>query len=440
MVRDFLVMELVEGETLADRIARGALPIDEALRIAKQICEALEAAHEKGIIHRDLKPANVKILPDGKVKVLDFGLAKALENRPPNTALSQSPTLSLAATNAGVILGTAAYMSPEQAKGKEVDRRADIWAFGVLVYELLTGWMAFSGETASETMAAVMMREPDWDAMPANLPSRLKELLRRCLVKDPRNRLRDIGDARLTMEELIANPDAGTSDAVVGASMQPRRMSWLPWSASAAALLVAASTLWYSAYFRAPATSDVGAVRFSISPPQETRWGTGPSAPYVSVSPNGRSIAFVTQVGDGRLWVRSIDSVEARPLTEGVTTGGATPFWSPDSRWIAFFAGGKLKKIEATGGGPVQTICDSPGGRGGTWNRDDTIVFDNGQTGTLQRVSSAGGRPEAVTALDASRQEHGHSWPYFLPDGDHFLFLGAQFGRRKQRHFRRVIE
>jgi eukaryotic-like serine/threonine-protein kinase len=417
----FLVLELVEGETLADRIAKGALPVDEALGIAKQICEALEAAHEKGIIHRDLKPSNVKIQPDGRVKVLDFGLAKALENRPANTALSQSPTLSLAATNAGMILGTAAYMSPEQAKGKEVDRRADIWAFGVVVYELLTGRMAFSGETASETMAAVMMREPDWNVVPATVPSRLKELLRRCLVKDPRNRLRDIGDARLAVEELIARPDAAAGEAPTGASMPQRRVrEWVAWSAAVGALLIAGSALWYSAYFRPPSKNDTGAVRFSISPPENNKWGIGPSAPYVSLSPDGRSLAFVTE--SGRLWVRSIDSVEPRPLAEGLKTGGATPFWSPDSRWIAFFANGKLKKIEATGG-PVQSICDSAGGRGGTWNRDGTIVFDSGQTEPLQRVSAAGDKPEAITTLDASRQEHGHSWPYFLPDGDHFLFL-----------------
>ena len=223
----FLVLELVEGETLADRITRGALPVEEVLSIAKQISEALEAAHEKGIVHRDLKPANVKIQPDGQVKVLDFGLAKALEGSPASPSMSNSPTLSMAATNAGVIMGTAAYMPPEQAKGKTVDRRADIWAFGVVVYEMLTGRMPFSGETASETMAAVMMKEPDWNALPGTTPPRLRDLLRRCLVKDPRNRLRDIGDARIAIEE------AQSGGAEIEGHIAPRgargreRLAWI---------------------------------------------------------------------------------------------------------------------------------------------------------------------------------------------------------------------
>src|SRR5262249_13943518 len=199
----FLVLELVEGKTLAERIQRGPIPIDEALPLAKSICEALEAAHEQGIVHRDLKPANIKITPDGKVKVLDFGLAKAMESAS-TTKLSNSPTLlSVAASNAGVILGTAAYMSPEQAKGKPVDRRADIWSFGVVLYEMLTGKMAFSGETVSETMAFVMTRDPDWSTLPANTPTRLRELLRRCLTKDPQNRLQAIGEARITIHEVL---------------------------------------------------------------------------------------------------------------------------------------------------------------------------------------------------------------------------------------------
>ena len=198
----FLVLEFVEGETLAERIRRGAIPVEEALNMARCICEALEVAHEKGITHRDLKPANIKLTPDGKVKVLDFGLAKAIENAPTGTTLSNSPTLSLAATSAGVILGTAAYMAPEQAKGKTVDRRADIWAFGVVLYEMLTGRMLFSGETASETMAAVMMKEPDWNVLPTNLPARLRWLLRRCLTKEPRNRLQAIGEARIAIEAV----------------------------------------------------------------------------------------------------------------------------------------------------------------------------------------------------------------------------------------------
>src|SRR5262249_1213775 len=216
-----LVMELVEGPTLAERIAPGPLPIDEVLSDAKQIAEALEYAHERGVIHRDLKPANIKLTTDGKVKILDFGLAKAISDERLSTTLSNSPTLSLAATQAGIILGTAAYMSPEQAKGKPVDRRADIWAFGVVVYEMLTGRTMFSGETASETMAQVIMKEADWDALPASTPSRLRDLLRRCLTKEPRMRLRDIGDARIAIEETIAMPSAEASSSTSTLSSRP---------------------------------------------------------------------------------------------------------------------------------------------------------------------------------------------------------------------------
>jgi eukaryotic-like serine/threonine-protein kinase len=423
----FLVLELVEGETLADRIAKGALHVDEAQDIAKHICEALEAAHEKGIVHRDLKPANIKITPEGKVKILDFGLAKAIENSPANAALSNSPTLSIAATQAGIILGTAAYMSPEQAKGKRVDKRADIWAFGVVLYEMLTGKMLFSGETVSETMAAVMLKEPDWNTLPKGTPLRLRELLRRCLVKDPRNRLRDIGDARLAIEEIVAQTEADAGQVVIDPStpLRQRGREWLAWIVAVAALLIGGSMFWYAAYFRPAPKTDIGVVRFSVSPPEKTKWGIGPTAPYVSVSPDGRSVAFVTQTDDNtRIWVRSIDSLEAHPLTgtEGVSTGGATPFWSPDSRSIGFFAQGKLKRIDAVGG-PIQTLGDAGGGRGGTWNRDGMIVFDSGATGALKSMSAGGGRPEAITTLDSSRQELGHVWPYFLPDGDHFLYL-----------------
>lgn len=242
-----LVMELVDGPTLADRIAQGPMPIAEILPIAKQIAEALEYAHERGIIHRDLKPANIKRTADGQVKVLDFGLAKALSDEVKVSALSNSPTLSLAATQAGIILGTAAYMSLEQAKGKPADRRADIWAFGVVVFEMLTGRMMFSAETASETMAQVMIKDPDWNALPTNIPSRLRDLLSRCLVKEPRNRIRDIGDARIAIEETIAHPETEIRAGLPATTAFPSQPMWrraLPWMAAGAFALSLVLVLW----------------------------------------------------------------------------------------------------------------------------------------------------------------------------------------------------
>src|SRR5262245_9364978 len=310
-----LVLELVDGPTLAERIAQGPIPLDEVLPIAKQIAEALEYAHEHGVMHRDLKPANIKLKRDGTVKVLDFGLAKALNEDARSPVTSNSPTLSLAATQAGVILGTAAYMSPEQAKGKEVDRRADIWAFGVVVYEMLTGRMAFSAETASETMAAVMLKEPDWDALPKNTPSRLKELLRRCLVKEPRNRLRDIGEARIAIEKIAAHPKTDVAQTSISIPVSPQRRAsgWLTWGAAVAGLLIGAGLVQFADYFHPSPKNDIGAIRFSVTAPEKAQWTAGPSAPYLTLSPDGRSMAFVAQSADGntRLWIRSLDSLES---------------------------------------------------------------------------------------------------------------------------------
>jgi eukaryotic-like serine/threonine-protein kinase len=406
-----LVMQLVEGPTLADRIKRGPIPIDESLRIAKQICEALEYAHERGIVHRDLKPANVKVTSDDAVKVLDFGLAKALEGDASQIDIANSPTITRMATQAGVLLGTAAYMSPEQAKGRPVDRRADIWAFGCVLYEMLTGKMPFHGETVTDTLAAVIRAEPDWSQLPAATPMRVRVLLQRCLQKDPRQRLQAIGDARISLEEVLS----GAFEAALTGNTQAAVPKWrraLPWAIAGAACLVAAlAFIFFRAKPRAPAT----AVRFQIPAPANTAL-----APFTALSPDSRKLAFLagSPNGNSALWVHFLDTGESRMLADA--TGA--PFWSPDSRFIGYESQGKLMKIEATGG-PPQTLANIPGGNGfgaGTWNRNDVIVFGN--PAGLFRVPASGGVPTQITALDAANHEDYHFSPSFLPDGQHILY------------------
>ena len=396
------VMELVEGEDLSQRIARGPIPIDEALPIAKQIAKALEAAHEQGIIHRDLKPANVKVRPDGTVKVLDFGLAKAIEPPASSRNVSQSPTITTPAmTQAGVILGTAAYMSPEQARGKTADKRADVWAFGAIVFEMLTSRRAFPGEDITDTIVSVVSKEPDWRALPAATPLDLHRLLTRCLKKDAKDRWRDIGDAwRLLEDEPLVAP-------------QTKAASRLPWVA-AAVLAVAAAGVSF-VHFR-EATSEPQMLQYTLAAPKKT------TVANFAVSPNGRTLAIVA-IGDkgSQLWMRSLNSLQAEPLSG--TDGANYPFWSPDSRSIGFFAEGKLQKIAATGG-PAQTLCPAPSGRGGTWNVEGEIVFAPTNRGGLYRVPEAGGLAVQITAPETGT----HRYPAFLPDGRRFLYtrLGAK--------------
>jgi serine/threonine protein kinase len=410
----FLVLELVEGETLADRIARGPIPIDEALLIAKSICEALEAAHEQGIVHRDLKPANVKITPDGRVKVLDFGLAKAMEQSPA-TPLSNSPTLiSMAASNAGVILGTAAYMSPEQASGKAVDKRTDLWAFGVVLLEMLTARPVFEGETVSHVLAAVLMKDPDWNALPARTPAPIRKLLRRCLEKDRKRRLDSAAAARLEIEEALAVPTAEVTPASTGRLASSSQVAWI---IAMVAVLVAVG-LAVVHFHEAPPTT-----------PPETQLDivTPPTSDLVSfaLSPDGKQIVYVAS-GDGvsRLWLRPLASATAQPLTG--TEGASYPFWSPDSKSIGFFAGGQLKRLDI-GAGPPQVLATASNGRGGAWNADGIILFapSGGSTAASQlfRVAATGGgEPIPVTKLDPQAL---HRLPYFLPGGRQFLFFAV---------------
>ena len=419
-----LVLELVEGDTLADRIARGLIPLDETLPIALQICEALEAAHEQGIIHRDLKPANIKLRPDGTVKVLDFGLAKALDPAP-TSALSQSPTITTPAmTRMGVIMGTAAYMSPEQAKGKPVDKRADIWAFGCVLYEMLTGKRAFGGDDVTDTIAAVVRAEPEWGALPANTPAPIRKLLRRCLQKDRRERVPDIAVARLDINEATATP--ASADVSPISFTQPA--GWtraLPWTVAGAlgiglALVLALWPPWR----KAPTPAQL---RLSAELGADASLVTDQGAAAI-LSPDGALLAFVAQKnasGGSQLYVRRLEQLQAASLSG--TDGARNPFFSPDGQWIAFFAGGKLKKISVNGGAAV-TLCDAPNGRGGSWAEDGTLAFspDSGVGVSLLRVSSAGGKPATLTTFDAG--EAAQRWPQVLPGGKAVLYAAATSG------------
>ncbi len=418
-----LVMELVEGVTLADRIAQHRLPPNEALPIARQIAEALEAAHAQGIIHRDLKPANVKVRPDGTVKVLDFGLAKAMAPAVASSGgqggPSDSPTLTTPAmTEAGMILGTAPYMSPEQARGKAVDKRTDIWAFGCLVFEMLAGQAAFAGDGVSETLARIIEREPDWQALPVSTPPPIRRLLRRCLQKDPARRLDSAAVARFDVEEAMA-PVGQEDDRVA-----PRFVRWrraLPWALTAASAVALALVLLFGGLRRDVATQ--APIRVHVGLGAEATLATVERGAAAILSPNGQALVFVAhrRTGAASLYVRRLDQLDAMPLPG--TEGAHSPFFSPDGQWIAFFADAKLKKVAVSGGAPV-TICDTPDGRGGWWAADGSLVyapfFPGTDRGGLLRVSSNGGMPMPVTSL--AEGEVAHGWPQVLPGGNALLF------------------
>ena len=423
-----LVLELVEGPTLAERIAQGPIPLDETIAIASQIADALEAAHEQGVIHRDLKPANVKVKDDGTVKVLDFGLAKALDPGPVGDP-SLSPTLTAAATQMGVIMGTAAYMAPEQAKGKVADKRADVWAFGVVVYEMLTGRRAFEGGDVSEVMAGVIKSEPEWDALPSELPPALLTYLRRCLEKDPRERLRDIGDVRLAMAGAFDLPVPPPVEALEPSDMvvAPQLQIWQrPAFLALAALVLVSGTgvaVWTATR---PAQSPV--VRFAVAHGEEPELFIAVQSADIAISPGGDHIAYVAGangLGAEQLRVRALDQLASEVLAEGELN---SPFFSPDGTSVGFYdrGGGTAQVMLSVSvlGGPVATICDLQGDlRGASWGTDGTIVFGTANPTTgLWRVAAVGGEPEVLTTPDPEQDELDHLWPDLLPDGESVVF------------------
>ena len=417
-----LVMELVEGEDLSQRIARGAIPIDEMLPIAKQIADALEAAHEQGIIHRDLKPANIKVRADGTVKVLDFGLAKAMDPAGVSSANAMnSPTLSMHATMHGVILGTAAYMAPEQARGKTVDKRADIWAFGVVLYEMLTSRRAFPGDDITDTIVSVVSKEPDWSALPVATTVGLRRLLARCLKKEPKVRLQAIGEARAQIDELISGAPDEMPIAVVAqpASVSRRRSAVVASMTLLVGAAVAAIATWA---LTRTAPAKVQPMRFALVSTAAQALAVSANDRDLVLSADGAHLVYVSG-NDAQVMVRAIDQLDAVPL-RGII-GARSPFLSPDGRWVGFFtgAGGELKKVSIAGG-PALPLCPiTNGARGASWGPDDTIVFATNDASTgLLRVAASGGEPKVLTRPDIAHGEADHVFPSVLPGGRAVLF------------------
>lgn len=418
--RRFLVLELVEGGTLKARLSEGPLAVAEALDTCLQIAEGLEAAHEKGIMHRDLKPGNIMLTPEGKVKILDFGLAKAYTTETTDINIANSPTITDQMTEPGVILGTAAYMSPEQARGRSVDKRADIWAFGCILYECLTGKRAFEGDTISETLASILRGEPEWKALPASLPWKVADLLTRCLQKNPHDRLHDMGDARIEIEEAAKSPIRPAEIVRV-----PIWKKLLPWAITAA---VGAGAIWI--WIRSSPPTPKGIVRSTINLPTSQRLTGGegnedesggfsrPARRAFCISPDGENTVY-SAVSEKMimLYIRPLGQTEAKPIPG--TEGGAMPFFSPDGKWIGLFADGKLKKIALAGGPPV-TLCDAfP--CGASWGSNGFIAFNNSQT--LSKIRQEGGAPEALTTLQ--KNEQFHLLPEILPNGRAILYTSC---------------
>ncbi len=418
----FLVMEFVEGENLAERLRRGAVPLDEALQLSVQIAEGLEAAHEKGIVHRDLKPGNVMVTPERKAKILDFGLARSYQGETATGSdIGDSPTITVAMTKQGVLLGTAPYMSPEQARGKRVDWRTDIWAFGCMLYELLTGRPAFPGETVSDTLALILEREPDWEQLPKNLPPGIRRLLKRCLTKDKRNRLQAIGEARIAIEESLAEPSAEIEETVLPRSIWRRVALWMlpPLVAVGAWILKPEET-----------PVPVPTLRYEIPVPGGERL-TSYYRNALAITPDGRMLAFVSGTTSSprsfpdttQIYLRPLDQRQARPVPG--TENGLQPFFSPDGKWLGFVKGNQLMKVPVAGGEPV-ALCECGIGFGASWGPDGTVIFAFGAGGLLQ-VSTSGGEPDTLTRLDQDSGEISHRLPHFLPDGNALLFTALRY-------------
>ena len=405
-----LVMELVDGETLADRIARGAVGVSEALAIARQIADALDAAHERGIVHRDLKPANIKVTSSGLVKVLDFGLAKAAAADDAGSDAPDGTTVTALATQAGAIVGTPAYMSPEQMRGQPVDKRTDIWAFGCVLYEMITGRPAFARDTITDTIAAILEGDLDWESVRRRAPAPLWQLVKHCLARDPRHRLRDIGDARLRIDDILTAPkETPTAYEAAGTRV------WLWASVAVAAALASAAVTWY---FGARSTTAAGAAQFTLAFGEQSDMAV---RTVPSPSPDGQHFIFLGTDGEGvtSIWHRAIESAESHVLPG--TEGAQAPIWSPDGAWIAFFADGRLKKVPL-GGGQPQTLAQVPGFQEGAWGSGGVIIFRPGNRQPLFRISDGGGEVMPLTQLNEALGENSHRGPTFLPDGRRFLF------------------
>jgi Tol biopolymer transport system component len=425
----FLVMELVEGEDLATTLRKGPLAIDDAVNVARQIAEGLEEAHEKGIVHRDLKPANVKRTPDGRVKVLDFGLARVFSGQTAGEEdVSSAPTLTAAMTQVGTVLGTAAYMSPEQARGREVDRRADIWAFGVILFEMLTGRQTFVGETASDTLAGILKSEPEWERLPAGLPPQVERVLRRCLAKDPRQRLRDIGEARVRLEDPTA--ESGMFSGPVAAAADPGGRGALgrilPWGLVAVCL---AAVGWLQ--FTSRGEAETGVQHLAVPAPDAVDFHISGSFPGLpEISPDGQRLAF-SGLGKSdnaiNLYVRDLGAEKAVMLSD--TKDAQYPFWSHDSRWLAYYVRSQgLMKIPVDGG-PPQKVAEATNGKGGSWNQKNEILFTTDYNTSIFLAPASGGAARAVTDLAADSGFNSHRHPQFLPDGRHFLYFARGNGR-----------
>ena len=415
-----LVLELIDGPTLADRIAQGPLPVAEALGLAGQIADALDAAHARGVIHRDLKPANIKVNPEGQVKVLDFGLAKAFSEDSLDPDSPELPTVTIAHTREGVVLGTIAYMSPEQARGQRVDKRTDIWAFGCVLFEMLTGKRPFPGATTSDTIAAILEREPDWSLLPRSAPPEVTHLVRRCLEKDIRRRLRDIGDARTDLE--ASSRASATSSVPTGGGARRLPPLVMPLVTAAAVLAAVLLVAWRTGFLGSSTPSSVSGplMRFVERLPDGLQLAPGPA---FALPPDGRRIAYVAiRNGVRTIYIRELGDPSPRALAG--TEGADQPFFSPDGRSIAFFAEGKLKKIAVTGGAPL-VLCDATNPRGGAWLLDNSIVFAPSPASVLLRVPATGGTPEAMSTLDRQLNEASHRWPHTLPGGHAILYAAG---------------